>query len=218
MSDFIKGIVKLAKEYRASEQDARFSQHYAKIITADYAYDEFKDFISNYKIGGTEKLITYLSEYGFEKVAGSGYVIHHFDNTGITHYIEGGKTKQEYQIYRDILQRKKHDPKMLSELTKQIQHIVLLPAWFHNYIKHVPQAKNFTQRQQFYELMKSVLLTNQAYEEIKALKFDGSSVVTALKSIRNLSLINNETSDDIIKALRKLYKNIQNNLIDHLTN
>ena len=39
------------------------------------------------------KLITYLSEFGFEKVAGSGYVIHHFDDAGITHYIEGGKTK-----------------------------------------------------------------------------------------------------------------------------
>ena len=218
MHKIAQQLIKIAQEYRASEQDARFLQHYAKIIIADYAYDEFKDFISNYEIDGTETLITYLSKYGFKKAAGSGYVIHHFDNTGITHYIEAGKTKQEYQIYRDILQRKKHDPKMLSELTKQIQHIVLLPAWFHNYIKHVPQAKNFTQRQQFYELMKTVLLTKQAYEKIKALNFDGSSVVNALKSIRNLSLINNESSDDIIEDLRSLYEKIQNNLIDHLIN
>ena len=50
MSDFVKNIVKLAREYRASEQDARFSYRYAKVIIANYGYDDLKKFIVKRKI------------------------------------------------------------------------------------------------------------------------------------------------------------------------
>ena len=89
--------IKLAKEllYCAKmvlDAENRYYQNRtAKTIIADYAYDEFKNFISRYEIAGTKKLIDYLG--GIEKASGSGYVIHHFDDAGITHYIEGGKTK-----------------------------------------------------------------------------------------------------------------------------
>ena len=104
MSDFIKNIVKLAKEYRASEQDARFSQRYAKIITA-YPSTDIKRLVYRIDKSITEDIKRFGVSRGF---ANSGFVFHHMrypENNGVIYsnisYDEIKKIREAVQIYEN---------------------------------------------------------------------------------------------------------------------
>ena len=82
MHKIAQQLIKIAQEYRASEQDARFSQRYAKIITA-YPSTDIKRLV--YRID--KSIIEDIKQFGVSRgFANSGFVFHHMrypENNGV---------------------------------------------------------------------------------------------------------------------------------------
>ena len=69
------------------------------------------------------------------------------------------------------------------KLEKELEHIVLLPIWFHNYLhgKHI----KFNSRNKYYELLEKMLASEETYNDVKALAFDASSIKKLLILLKN---------------------------------
>ena len=239
MSYFIKNIVKLAKEYRASEQDARFSQRYAKIIVANYGYDDLKKFI----VKQNPQLLQPIKKYGIQRLKRSGYVLHHIGES--SHFIETGRKYNEYKEMLSILKDENLNNELSSNFSKvalvtnatdinnlnrlellkalldEINHIILLPAWYHNYLHQNNIAYNNVT--QYYTEMEKLLKDyhnsrqQKGYNIIKELQFNGNSIKTALNSIYNLATVaNNQNKSEIIKQLTAVYQKIYKKIINQM--
>ena len=220
-----------------------------KESTSGFAYTNFKksllDFDSNLKRNQIDiesqqedkRLNYFLQKFGINSLDNKNYEIHHIKGAK-THYIENGHNKTYYD---DILAKlENNDERLLNEL----DHIVMLPGWFHRYCtsKHI----EFNNRKDYYQALKNVLmklkdsLENEIkFEEkqeqrrndgkkplkerrkllcdIKCLGFNEKSIDNAIRSIKNLASV---TGNDryIIDCLRKCYEYLRQQIINNVIN
>ena len=103
-----------------------------------------------------------------------------------------------------------------STLENEINNIVFIPTWFHNYL-HSNKVPRLRTRKDYYKMLKLVLLTENSYNEIKSLSLNNSSVSNALKSIQNLaSNMPDQNKNELIEYLRIVYDEVQSKLLDDL--
>ena len=232
MSDFVKNIVKLAREYRASEQDARFSQRCDKMVVGVFCHNQIKFAKSIIAYPSTDiKRLVYridksitedIKQFGVSRgFANSGFVFHHMrypENNGVIYsnisYDEIKKIRKAVQIYEN--DNVKTDK--FKEVEAEVKDIVLLPAWFHNWChQHPGQLNNLKSRKDYYNLMAACLKDKRIYENINELQFNDKTVYSALKSIENLALTLDKTyKKEVITELEKLFKKLQDEVKKYL--
>lgn len=219
MSDFVKNIVKMAREYRASEQDALFSRK--RIAIDDYtdselsqkllqettrsAIEKFVPKPEKYSgwaysrlrqaiLDNDQELQKYLKYFGVTNVSGSGYEIHHIDKSG-DHLIEEGHCKLYYDIIRSKLEQGQY------EIEKEVRNIVIIPAWFHKRCENSkPQHSiSLTDRKSYYVELKKCLLKFQDNRTQKQ-KRRKKKYQTPIKSLR----FNDSDIHSAVKSLEKI--------------
>ena len=239
MHKIAQQLIKIAQEYRASEQDARFSQRYAKVIIANYGYDDLKKFI----VKQNQQLLQPIKKYGIQRLKRSGYVIHHIGES--SHFIETGRKYSEYKEMLSILKDENLNNELaknftnvplitkatdinnlsrlelLKALLDEINHIILLPAWYHNYLHQ--NNISYNNAAQYYTEMENLVKKyyqnrqDQNHNVIKELQFNGQSIKSALNSIYNLATVaNNQNKSEIIKQLTAVYQKIYKKIIKQL--
>ena len=198
----------------------------SQIIVADGAYDRFKNFLIE-----ECDLLKDAKRFNINEQR-SGWVVHHF--IGRAEFIKAGYSSKQYEVFERILKEKeftkeeqdrldKENGKPLlfpskEQLQNEINNVVIIPTWFHNYI-HQQNVSVGNSRKDFYELLRLILLEEESYEAIGQLTFDETNLFTALKSIENL--INTmptmkRNTKPIIALLEDAFDKIQNIIINRL--
>ena len=218
MSDFIKGIVKLAKEYRAAEHAARFSRK--RVAIDDYTDSELSQLLQGttrstiekfvpkpekysgwaysklrqYILNNDPELQKYLKYFGVTNVSGSGYEIHHIDKNG-DHLIEEGHCKLYYDIIRIKLEQGQ------QEIEKEVRNIVIIPSWFHKRCENnrTTHSTLLTDRKSYYVELKKCLLKFQDNRTQKQ-KRRKKKYQTPIKSLR----FNDSDIHSAVKSLEKI--------------
>ena len=203
MSDFVKGIVKLARKYRASEQDAllvreriaiddyidselalrlMYEEENKKPSSNGYAYTRFRkqliDIDSSLKQitdnDIDDKIKSYLSKFGINQINAT-HEIHHMAGSE-THFFENGKDR----VYYDNLINKlrSNDKQLVDELKK----IVIIPGWLHRYCH--AKNKNYSNRRDYYKLLREILLSLDQQNDKENKIIDKQKLYSEIKCIR----------------------------------
>ena len=219
MHKIAQQLIKIAQEYRASEQDARFSRRrigiddytdfelskkllqettrsaIEKFVTkpekySGWAYSKLRQTILNHD----SELQKYLSYFGVTNVSGSGYEIHHIDKNG-DHLIEQGHCKLYYDIIRTKLEQGDY------EIEKEVRNIVIIPSWFHKRCENnrTTHSTPLIDRKSYYVELKNCLLKFQDNRTQKQKKRK-KKYQTPIKSLR----FNNSDIHSAVKSLEKI--------------
>ena len=222
MSDFIKEIVKLAKEYRAPEQDARFSNTYiAKDEHSGGSYKKFKQRIFKQC---SPKVRQELGKYGITEGTGVNLEIHHLACSSQLHYIQRGHKSSYYTKLIKVLDGKipytyvKGERVSKKKLKEQLEHIVFIPKWFHELCKTGELSKIST-IEQIYDKLKEKIMFDDTKEKVKGLSFDKTSIQSAVKSIFSISTLASNIDTDAAKdLLENAYNFLKKSIINDINN
>ena len=76
---------------------------------------------------------------------------------------------------------------------------------------------NYTTRIEYYNLMAAILKSNKLYENISELKFNDSTIYSALKRIENLAMTTDKDyREKIIDKLKAIFDDLQKNVKSYL--
>jgi len=205
----------------------------AKKIVANYAYDDLRKLVVSMR----PQLIEDVKKYGVFCLKHSGFVIHHLNKT-TTHFIESGRNNDDYKRMINVLKdsnlaisssaglqrntqsddiSKFSDAQLRYFLELEMNNIILLPAWYHNYLHDI--GKQFRTKEKCYEFMITIVkrvIRNRKNNKtrVKALEFNGNSIKTAIDSIQNLAtVVNNQNKMDIINGLADVFQKIQKKIL-----
>lgn len=160
-----------------------------------------------------KSIVRYLKKYGVSrKIHGVGFVIHHFNWGNKPRLITKDVTDNQIKELRKAIQLKEQtgeENQLYKDFKKEISHIVLLPAWFHNYY-HDNEGKsgwtNLNTREAYYKKMAQCLNDEETYEVIKELKFNSSTIHSAAESIEILALTaHKENKKFVMSYLEQAY-------------
>lgn len=179
-----------------------------------YSSDELKKLIPKFDKG----IAKFLSGCGIgENDNYSGFSIHHMI------------TKQDKVIHHDIDNEvikilKKALPYIGNEnklrevlgtnyntyelFIEELEEIVLIPTWFHNYLhRNKVDLNTLNSREDYYKLLKEVYLKKKKLKEIK---FNDNNIYSALKSIEKVVVVTNFTKDEkTIGELKRIFNRIR---------
>lgn len=205
----------------------------ARMIVANYAYDDLKKEVVNKR----QELLDYVKEYGVYFLKHSGFVIHH-TSKHTTHFIENGRSNDDYSRMLRVLKDESlstqlgnvkklargkdpneisnyDDVQLLNCLEREMDNLILLPAWYHNYLHN--NGIYYPDKRKYYEEMKALVkrvIRKRNKKRVKALEFHGNSIKTAIDSIQNLAtVVNNQGKAEIIDGLAFVFKKLQDKIL-----
>ena len=106
------------------------------------------------------------------------------------------------------------DAQLYHVLQNEIQHIMFIPEWYHNYL-HKHHQLNLTDKDNIYQYLQDNLKNDYLFQHVKTLQFKKGTVIDAAKSIYNLvSIAKIENKGDIIDILHACYIELRNKIQD----
>lgn len=219
--------------FRARVALARELVSCARMIVANYAYEDLK----NEVIKQRPNLLIDVNDYGVYFLKHSGFVIHHINKT-TTHFIEAGRSNDEYKRMLLVLKDEdlhkqlngasglqkttksdnlgKFDAlQLLNFLENEMDNLILLPAWYHNYLhENGIQFRNKNNCYSYMIRLVKQVIRKRNRNRVKALEFHGNTIKTAIDSIQNLAtVVNNQNKTDIINGLAEVFDKIQKKIL-----
>ena len=139
-------------------------------------------------------IIDDLKQFGISrKIHGTGYVLHHMGLCETKYLSKDSEDSKKYSMryITDVLNGKVKNDDLLNALQREIENIVLLPEWFHNYYethKSDDIMKNLYTRKDYYKAMAKILSNIEQYKFIKGFDFKSTTIHSAVKCIETLAL------------------------------
>lgn len=197
---------------QASDELTRIAKEL--MATPEYTFDDVKRLVIAQ--GG---LMKYIKAYGVEEELNNGYALHHF--AGKEHEITRKKGTGAVNHYKRICQTLSGtitDPGYLRSLRNEIDHIALVPIWFHRYLHN--KHPKIRERKDCYDLLVQLMTAEDTYNQLGPLRFNGASIKSSLQSIEKLLSIpaayTGQMQKDIKDELSDTFICIKNSIIDYL--
>ena len=166
----------------------------AKIIIA-YPSTDLKHLV--YRIDPS--IIRYIKKFGVRRgFSDSGFVFHHMsypESKGVIYSNISNEEIKEIRKAVQIYEKDKVKTDKFKEIEAEVKDIVLIPAWFHNKYHQYGKEnwKPMHTREAYYKKMGEILKSDDIFnldskDYIGDLKFDNSSVHSALQSLERLAI------------------------------